>query len=51
MYNVKLSQNGHFNQKNKPKEPYFFIRHVFSQNEHPFDRCGHFSQVEPFEKP
>jgi hypothetical protein len=23
--------------------------HVFSQNEHPFSQCAHFSQVEPFE--
>jgi len=25
--------------------------HAFSQNEHPYGPCGHFSQVEPFEKP
>jgi hypothetical protein len=25
--------------------------HTFSQSEHPFDKCGHFSQVEPFVKP
>ncbi len=29
----------------------FFMTHVFSQSEHPFGQCGHFSQVEPFEKP
>jgi hypothetical protein len=28
-----------------------FMPHVFSQNEHPFGHCGHFSQVEPFIKP
>jgi hypothetical protein len=28
-----------------------FMSHVFSQNEHPFGQCGHFNQVEPFEKP
>ncbi len=25
--------------------------HAFNQNKHPFDQCGHFNQVEPFEKP
>jgi hypothetical protein len=29
----------------------FFMPHAFSQSEHPFGQCGHFSQVEPFEKP
>jgi hypothetical protein len=28
-----------------------FMSHVFSQCEHPFGQCGHFNQVEPFEKP
>jgi hypothetical protein len=28
-----------------------FMPHAFSQNKHPFDQCGHFNQVEPFEKP
>jgi hypothetical protein len=23
--------------------------HTFSQSEHPFNQCGHFSQIEPFE--
>jgi hypothetical protein len=27
-----------------------FMTHAFSQNEHPFGQCGHFNQVEPFEK-
>jgi len=27
-----------------------FIPNAFSQNEHPFDQCGHFNQVEPFQK-
>jgi hypothetical protein len=29
MYDLTLSQNGHFNQKNKPKKPYFFMPDVF----------------------
>jgi hypothetical protein len=28
-----------------------FLPHAFNQNEHPFGQCGHFSQVEHFEKP
>jgi hypothetical protein len=28
-----------------------FMPHAFSQSEHPFGQCGHFNQVEPFEKP
>jgi hypothetical protein len=28
-----------------------FMPHAFSQSEHPFGQCGHFSQVESFEKP
>jgi len=35
------------NQKNHV----FFMPHAFSQNEHIFCQCGHFNQVEPFEKP
>jgi hypothetical protein len=27
------------------------MSHAFSQSEHPFSQCGHFNQVEPFEKP
>jgi hypothetical protein len=27
------------------------MTHAFSQSEHPFGQCGHFNQVEPFEKP
>jgi len=27
----------------------FFMPHVFSQNEHPFDQCEHFNQIEPFQ--
>ncbi len=27
------------------------MAHAFSQNEHPFGQCGHFSQIEPFKKP
>jgi hypothetical protein len=25
--------------------------HAFNENEDPFGQCGHFNQVEPFEKP
>jgi hypothetical protein len=25
--------------------------HVFNQSEHPFGQCGHFNQVDLFEKP
>jgi hypothetical protein len=35
------------NQKNHV----YFMPYVFSQSEHPFGQCGHFNQVEPFEKP
>jgi hypothetical protein len=28
-----------------------FMPQAFSQSEHPFHQCEHFSQVEPFEKP
>jgi hypothetical protein len=35
------------NQKNHV----FFMIHAFSKSEHPFGQCGHFNQVEPFEKP
>jgi hypothetical protein len=37
--------------KTNQKNHVFFMPHVFSQNEHPFGQCGHFSQVELFEKP
>jgi hypothetical protein len=47
MYDLTFDQNGHFNQKNHLP----FMPYAFSQSEHPFDQCGHFSQVEPFEKP
>jgi len=33
------------------KKDVSFMPHTFSQNEHPFNQCGHFNQVEPFEKP
>ncbi len=50
MYDLTFGQNGHFNQ-NQPKKPCVFHAHAFSQNEHCFCQCEHFSQVEPFEKP
>jgi hypothetical protein len=37
----KTNQNNHV----------FFMPHAFSQSEHPFSQCEHFSQVEPFGKP
>jgi hypothetical protein len=51
MYDLKLGQNGRFNEKNQQKNHVFFMPHAFSQNEHPFGQCEHFNQVEPFEKP
>jgi hypothetical protein len=45
MYDLIIGQNGHFSQKHQPKEPYFFMTYAFSQNEYPFDQCGHFNQV------
>jgi hypothetical protein len=50
MYNLTLSQNGHFNQKINQKNYVYFMPHAFSQSEHPFGQCEHFNQVEPFEK-
>jgi hypothetical protein len=35
------------NQKNHV----FFMTYAFNQNENRFGQCGHFNQVEPFEKP
>jgi hypothetical protein len=43
MYNLTFGQ---FNKKNHMS----FMAHAFSQNEHPFGQCGHFNQIEPFEK-
>jgi hypothetical protein len=43
MYDLTLGQNGHFSQKNQPKE--IFVPHAFNQNGHPFGQCGHFCQV------
>jgi hypothetical protein len=37
-------------QKTNKKNNVFFMPHTFSQNGHPFGECGHFNQVEPFEK-
>jgi len=51
MYDLTLGQNGHFNKKANQKNHVSFMPHAFSHNEHSFDQCGHFSQVEPFEKP
>jgi hypothetical protein len=52
MYDLTLGQNDHFNKKKtKQKNHVSFMSHPFSQSEHPFKQCGHFKQVEPFEKP
>jgi hypothetical protein len=37
--------------KTNQKNHMFFMPHAFNQSEHPFGQCGHFNQVEPFEKP
>jgi hypothetical protein len=37
--------------KKPTKKPCVFHAHAFSKNEHCFGQCGHFCQVEPFEKP
>jgi hypothetical protein len=50
MYNLTLGQNDHFSQNLKKKNHVSFMPHAFSQIEHSFGQCEHFSQVEPFEK-
>jgi len=51
MYNLiiggKVTSVKRTNQKNHVS----FMFHVFNQSEHPFGQCGHFSQVDLFEKP
>jgi hypothetical protein len=37
--------------KTNQKNHVSFMPHDFSQIEHPFGQCEHFSQVEHFEKP
>jgi hypothetical protein len=37
--------------KTNKKNHVCFVPHTFSQNKHPFGQCGHFNQVEHFEKP
>jgi hypothetical protein len=37
-------------EKTNQKNHVSFMLHAFIQNEHPFGQCGHFNQVEPFEK-
>jgi hypothetical protein len=51
MYDLTFGQNGHFNKKTNQKNYMSFIPYDFSQSEHPLGQCGHFSQVETFEKP
>jgi hypothetical protein len=51
MYNLKFDQNGHFCKKTNQKNHVTFMPHAFNQSKHLFGQCGHFSQVEPFEKP
>jgi hypothetical protein len=36
--------------KTNKKNHVSFMPHVFNQNEQFFGQCGHFIQVEPFEK-
>jgi hypothetical protein len=36
--------------KTNQKNHVSFMTHVFSQNEHPFGQCEHFSKIQPFEK-
>jgi hypothetical protein len=51
MYDLTFGQNGHFNQNTNQNNHVYFMTPTFSQNEHPFGQCVHFSQVEPFRKP
>jgi hypothetical protein len=37
--------------KTNQKNHVCFMLHAFNQNQHHFGQGGHFSQVEPFEKP
>jgi hypothetical protein len=32
------------------KNHVFFMFHTFNQSGHPYDQCGHFNQIELFEK-
>jgi hypothetical protein len=51
MYDLTFGQNGHFSKQNQPKNHASFMPHAFNQIEHRFGQCGHFNQIEPFEKP
>jgi hypothetical protein len=52
MYNLTLGQNDHFSEKTQTKKNLLsFMPYGFSQSEHPFGQCGHFSQAEPCQKP
>jgi hypothetical protein len=51
MYNLTFGQNGHFSKKTNQNNHVFFMPHAFNQTEHSFGQCGHFNQVEFFEKP
>jgi hypothetical protein len=37
-------------EKTNQKNHVSFMPHAFSESEHRFSQCGHFNQVEPFEK-
>jgi hypothetical protein len=50
MYGLTFGQNGHFSQKNQPKEPCVINALYFSQSEHCFCQCKHFTQIESFER-
>ncbi len=52
MYNLKFGQNGHFNiKKTNQKNHVSFIPFAFNQNRQNLGQCGHFNQIECFEKP
>jgi hypothetical protein len=51
MYDSTLGQNGHFNKKKTiQKNHVSSMPHTFNHNRHRFGQCGHWSQVEPFQK-
>jgi hypothetical protein len=51
MYDLKFGQNGHLTKKTNQKNHVSFMPFAFSQSKHLFGQCGHFNQIEHFEKP
>jgi len=51
MYNLTFGQMVTWVKKTNQKNHAFFMPHAFSQSEHPFGQCEHFSQIELYEKP